>query len=73
MTDQVDDNIRVMLADDSDSLRRVMKAVLRMEPAIQLVGEACDFQQLLVMMVKVPADVIVMDVHMPDAKSNLSP
>jgi DNA-binding NarL/FixJ family response regulator len=59
--------IRVLLEDDSESLRHVIKAVLRSEPAIQLVGEACNYQELLAMLGEVSPDVVVMDVHMPDA------
>jgi hypothetical protein len=33
------------------------------EPAIQLVGEACDYQGLLAMLGEVSPDVVVMDVH----------
>jgi two-component system, chemotaxis family, protein-glutamate methylesterase/glutaminase len=68
VSEQRIETIRVLVADDSEPLRHVLKAVLRMDPAIQLVGEASDYQQLLAIMSQVPADVIVMDVHMPDAE-----
>jgi two-component system NarL family response regulator len=58
--------IRVLLADDSESLRRVMKLVLRSEPDIQLVGEARDYDELLTMLSDLAPDVVIMDIHMPN-------
>ena len=59
--------IRVLLADDSETLRRGMKALLRSEPSIHLVGEACNYLELLTMLGELSTDVIVMDVYMPGA------
>jgi two-component system, chemotaxis family, protein-glutamate methylesterase/glutaminase len=60
--------IRVLLADDSETLRRAVKAVIRSEPSILLVGEVCNYQELLAALNRVQADVVVMDVHMPDSE-----
>jgi DNA-binding NarL/FixJ family response regulator len=60
--------IRVLLADDSETLRRAVKAVLRSEPSIVLVGEACNYQELVAALSRLKVDVIVMDVHMPDSE-----
>jgi DNA-binding NarL/FixJ family response regulator len=60
--------IRVLLADDSETLRRAVKAVLRSEPLILLVGEVCNYQELLGTLAQLRVDVVVMDVHMPDSE-----
>ena len=61
-------SIRVLLADDSETLRRAVKAVLRSEPSIVLAGEVCNYQELLATLSRVRVDVVVMDVHMPDSE-----
>lgn len=60
--------IRVLVADDSETLRRAVKAVLRSEPSILLVREVCDYQELLAALTEGQVDVVVMDVHMPDSE-----
>ena len=60
--------IRVLLADDSETLRRAVKAVLRSEPSIVLVGEVCSYQELVAALSQSEVDVVVMDVHMPDSE-----
>ena len=59
--------IRVLLADDSETLRRAVKAVLRSEPSIVVVGEVCSYQELVAALRQLQVDVVVMDVHMPDS------
>jgi two-component system, chemotaxis family, protein-glutamate methylesterase/glutaminase len=60
--------IRVLLADDSETLRRAVKALLRSEPSVLLVAEICNYQELLATLRKIEVDVVVMDVHMPDSE-----
>ena len=57
--------IKVLLADDSEIIRRAIRALLRSQPKIELVGEAADFPQTVLMMNELNPEVIVMDVHMP--------
>src|SRR6202040_4199279 len=73
-------SIKVLLADDSEIVRRSIRALLRSQPEIELVGEAADFRQTIRMMNDLNPQVIVMDLHMPDGtetslldvKANLS-
>jgi DNA-binding NarL/FixJ family response regulator len=60
--------IRVLLADDSETFRRAVKAVLQSQPSILLVGEACSYQELLSTLHRLQVDLVVMDVHMPDSE-----
>ncbi len=57
--------IRVLLADDHPLFRRGMRAILRVEPDTELVGEATDGQQALDMALELRPDVILMDLNMP--------
>jgi chemotaxis response regulator CheB len=57
--------IKVLLADDSEIMRRAIRNLLRSQPEIELVGEAADFPQTIQMMKQLTPEVIVMDVHMP--------
>lgn len=57
--------IKVLLADDSEIIRRAIRILLRSQPQIELVGEAADFPQTVLMMKELNPEVIVMDVHMP--------
>ena len=59
-------SIKVLLADDSELVRRGIRSLLRSQPEIELVGEAADFRQTIRMMKELKPQVIVLDLHMPD-------
>jgi chemotaxis response regulator CheB len=59
-------SIKVLLADDSEIVRRVIRDLLRSQPEIELVGEAVDFHQTIRMMNELNPQFIVLDLHMPD-------
>ena len=59
-------SIRVLLADDSEIVRRGMRQLLAAEIEIEIVGEAADFRQTICMMNELNPQVIVLDLHMPD-------
>ena len=58
--------IKVLLADDSEIVRRGIRALLRSQPEIELVGEAANFRQTIRMINELKPQVIVLDLHMPD-------
>jgi DNA-binding NarL/FixJ family response regulator len=58
--------IKVLLADDSDVMRRAIRNLLRQYPNIELVGEAVSFAQTIQMMNDLKPQVILMDLHMKD-------
>ena len=58
--------IKVLLADDSDLVRRGIRSLLSSQPEIELVGEAADFRETIRMMKELKPQVIVLDLHMPD-------
>jgi DNA-binding NarL/FixJ family response regulator len=58
--------IRVALADDHQLVRAGFRALLDSEPGIEVVVEASGGEELLRMLHATPADVVLMDIRMPD-------
>ena len=58
--------IRMLLADDSDMIRRVLFVFLEDEPLIEIVGEAKDFTELLEKALALKPRIVLMDLHMRD-------
>jgi DNA-binding NarL/FixJ family response regulator len=56
---------RVFLVDDHAVLREGLRNLLANEPALLVVGEATDGQHLLDQLPTCPADVVLLDMHMP--------
>jgi NarL family two-component system response regulator LiaR len=63
MTDKTE--IRVMIVDDHDMVRRGLASYLKVNPDLKLVGEAADGQQALQLVGELKPDVILMDLVMP--------
>ncbi len=61
--------IKVLLADDSDLMRRTIRRFLNDHPEVELVGEAADFAQTVQMTNDLKPQVIVMDLHMAEDSS----
>jgi NarL family two-component system response regulator LiaR len=57
--------ISVMIVDEHDMVRRGLTAFLRVKPDLQLVGEARNGQEAVVMCEREQPDVILMDLVMP--------
>ena len=57
--------LKVIIADDQDLIRESLKIVLDINEDIQVVGMACNGVELLQLLEKQPADIILMDVRMP--------
>lgn len=57
--------IRVLIAEDSLFMRRVLKVLLSSDPQIDIVGEARDGVEALLLSEALNPDVITMDINMP--------
>lgn len=63
------DSIKVLLADDSEIVRRGIRQLLAAQNEIEIVGEAADFAQTIRMTTDLNPQVVVLDLHMPDENS----
>jgi DNA-binding NarL/FixJ family response regulator len=57
---------RVLLADDSDIVRKSIIRLLETEPTIEIVAVAINFEQTIQMTDHLKPQIVVMDLHMPD-------
>lgn len=62
----MENNTKVLLADDHAILRDGLRMVLQAQPDITVVGEAEDGRQALEMVERLHPDVVVMDIAMPN-------
>lgn len=58
--------IKILLADDHSVLRTGLKLLPNNEPDFKVIGEAADGEQALLLLEKQPADVLIMDLSMPN-------
>ncbi len=61
-----DKKIRVVLADDHAVLRSGLRALLNLEPDMEVVGEAANGREAIELAQSLTPDVIVMDISMPE-------
>jgi DNA-binding NarL/FixJ family response regulator len=61
-------SIKVLLADDSDVMRRASIKLLNEEPSTELVGEAKGFAETIQLANALKPDVLLMDLHMSDER-----
>ena len=57
--------IRVLVVDDSPTLRYLIRAILESDPELQVVGEARNGEEAIALCEKLQPDIITMDIRMP--------
>jgi diguanylate cyclase (GGDEF)-like protein len=57
--------IRLLICDDSDEARRLVRTVLADHPEIEIVGEATDGETAVTLAAELEPDVVLMDIAMP--------
>ncbi|WP_341526709.1 response regulator transcription factor [Nostoc sp. UHCC 0302] len=57
--------IKVLLVDDQSLIRQGLKALLELEPDLELVGEAENGEQAISLVAQLQPDVVLMDIRMP--------
>ncbi len=58
--------IRVILADDHRLFRAGLRSILETQPGFEIVGEAIDGHATLARVAATPADILLLDISMPD-------
>jgi DNA-binding NarL/FixJ family response regulator len=58
--------ITVLLADDSELVRRAIRRLLANHPEINLAGEATDFAQTIRLIQELQPQIVILDLHMSD-------
>ena len=58
--------IQVLLVDDHWEVRERLRVLLMQETDIELVGEAADGAEALKVLERLPAEVVVMDLNLPE-------
>jgi two-component system response regulator NreC len=61
--------ITVLLSDDKEVIRSSIRLLLDSDPEIRMVGEAVNFRQTIQSAIDLKPQIVVMDLHMPDASS----
>jgi DNA-binding NarL/FixJ family response regulator len=61
----MNEQIRVLIADDQQSTRSGLKALLSFAPQIEVIGEAINGQEAVRLVAKRHPDVVLMDIQMP--------
>jgi two-component system response regulator NreC len=59
----------VLLADDTELIRKAVRRILENEPTIKLIGEAEDFGEAIKKAIELKPDVLLLDLHMPDDRT----
>jgi DNA-binding NarL/FixJ family response regulator len=57
---------RVLLVDDNHSFRGALKAILSLQPDVEIVGEATTGREALRQVTELRPDVVVLDIRLPD-------
>ncbi|MBF0273959.1 MAG: chemotaxis-specific protein-glutamate methyltransferase CheB [Nitrospinae bacterium] len=57
--------VKVLIVDDSATIRRIIKKTLETDPDIEVVGEADDGKKAIELVAQLKPDIVTMDIHMP--------
>jgi len=60
------DDISVVLADDNNEIRKGIRAILKNQPGIKLVGEAATGIEAIRQVERISPQVLLLDISMPD-------
>ncbi len=58
--------IKVIIVDDQDIVREGLKMILSLHNDIEIIGEACNGTELLMLLKDIKPDAVIMDIRMPN-------
>jgi DNA-binding NarL/FixJ family response regulator len=58
--------LKILIADDSDILRAVVRSTLQEERFVEVIGEASSFAETIQKAVELNPDIVLLDLRMPD-------
>jgi len=56
---------RLLIADDRVRTRRALRALLALQPGIELIGEAADGEEAVAEVERLRPDIVILDIRMP--------
>ena len=59
-------SIKIILADDHQTIRLAQRCILEREPDFEIVAEACNGREIIQLVEQSPPDVVIMDINMPE-------
>lgn len=65
MTNEFSTKIRILIVDDSEVIRLILKEIFNREPDMEVVGEASNGQEAVQQFEKLNPDLVTMDIRMP--------
>ncbi len=65
MAKKISSKYNILLVDDYPPVRRIMKKIIEASPELQVVGELQDGRDLLDFLRRFPAQLVVLDISMP--------
>ncbi len=60
------EKIRVLIVDDSKTIRNLLTSIIESSPQMQIVGQAADAFEAETLRLKLKPDVMTLDIHMPE-------
>lgn len=58
--------IKVIIVDDHDHFRDILKIILRDVPSIEIIGETSNGDQFIELINEITPDIVLMDIEMPE-------